>query len=163
MSSGYVDDVIDPRDTRRRIASDLMELANKKVILPTKKHGNIPLWKCQVAVIGITYFITLISSNFHSIIHLVKLFLNPFSSPRHNGSTHVLYTVGSFVKSISWVVIWLSIQNKRIKHFATTKLDNSRTYCKVFCEETLLPSAGINPQTLIFMGCSLTSNPQKLL
>lgn len=43
MPSGYVDDVIDPRDTRRRIASDLMELANKKVILPTKKHGNIPL------------------------------------------------------------------------------------------------------------------------
>ena len=40
---GYVDDVVDPRDTRRRIITALRMLARKSESLPPKKHGNIPL------------------------------------------------------------------------------------------------------------------------
>ncbi|NTW05325.1 MAG: methylmalonyl-CoA carboxyltransferase [Peptococcaceae bacterium] len=40
---GYIDDVIDPRDTRDRIINSLEILRNKKESLPNKKHGNIPL------------------------------------------------------------------------------------------------------------------------
>jgi len=40
---GFVDDVIRPKTTRQRICEDLEILANKKVDLPHKKHGNIPL------------------------------------------------------------------------------------------------------------------------
>lgn len=40
---GYVDDVIDPRDTRSRVIDALEMLANKVDDLPPKKHGNIPL------------------------------------------------------------------------------------------------------------------------
>ena len=40
---GYVDDVIDPRDTRARVIDALEMLANKVDDLPPKKHGNIPL------------------------------------------------------------------------------------------------------------------------
>jgi len=40
---GYVDDVIDPRDTRPRLISALDMLANKRDENPTRKHGNIPL------------------------------------------------------------------------------------------------------------------------
>ncbi len=40
---GYVDDVIDPRQTRARLISGLEMLANKGDRNPTKKHGNIPL------------------------------------------------------------------------------------------------------------------------
>jgi len=40
---GYVDDVIDPRETRARLISGLEMLANKGDRNPTKKHGNIPL------------------------------------------------------------------------------------------------------------------------
>ncbi|MDQ1002154.1 propionyl-CoA carboxylase beta chain [Neobacillus niacini] len=42
-ANGIVDDVIDPRDTRYRIASALEVLKNKKKGLPMKRHGNIPL------------------------------------------------------------------------------------------------------------------------
>jgi len=42
-SYGYVDDVIDPADTRLRIAKALEMLQNKRDSLPAKKHGNIPL------------------------------------------------------------------------------------------------------------------------
>jgi propionyl-CoA carboxylase beta chain len=42
-ANGIVDDVIDPRDTRNRIASALEVLKNKKKTLPMKRHGNIPL------------------------------------------------------------------------------------------------------------------------
>jgi propionyl-CoA carboxylase beta chain len=42
-ANGIVDDVIDPRDTRNRLASGLEMLRNKKKELPKKKHGNIPL------------------------------------------------------------------------------------------------------------------------
>jgi propionyl-CoA carboxylase beta chain len=40
---GYVDDVIDPRDTRARLISALGMLATKRDKNPAKKHGNIPL------------------------------------------------------------------------------------------------------------------------
>ena len=40
---GFVDDVIMPHNTRKRIARSLKVLANKKLENPWKKHGNIPL------------------------------------------------------------------------------------------------------------------------
>lgn len=40
---GYIDDVISPRDTRQRICRSLAMLAEKELINPWKKHGNIPL------------------------------------------------------------------------------------------------------------------------
>jgi propionyl-CoA carboxylase beta chain len=40
---GYVDDVIDPRDTRPRLIDALRILATKRDRNPPKKHGNIPL------------------------------------------------------------------------------------------------------------------------
>jgi propionyl-CoA carboxylase beta chain len=42
-SKGYVDDVIDPRDTRIKIAHALDMLRNKAETLPAKKHSNVPL------------------------------------------------------------------------------------------------------------------------
>jgi propionyl-CoA carboxylase beta chain len=40
---GYVDDVIDPRETRARVISAFDMLQNKRDGNPPKKHGNIPL------------------------------------------------------------------------------------------------------------------------
>ncbi len=40
---GYIDDVIEPRNTRFRIIRALKTLATKKEINPPKKHSNIPL------------------------------------------------------------------------------------------------------------------------
>jgi propionyl-CoA carboxylase beta subunit len=40
---GYLDDVIEPADTRQQLIMALSNLANKKQTLPPKKHGNIPL------------------------------------------------------------------------------------------------------------------------
>jgi acetyl-CoA carboxylase carboxyltransferase component len=40
---GYLDDVIDPRDTRPKLIRALEMLRNKVDSLPSKKHGNIPL------------------------------------------------------------------------------------------------------------------------
>jgi len=40
---GYVDDVIDPRDTRPRLIGALEMLLTKRETLPPRKHGNIPL------------------------------------------------------------------------------------------------------------------------
>jgi propionyl-CoA carboxylase beta chain len=42
-SRGYVDDIIDPRDTRPRLIDALDTLAGKRDTNPKKKHGNIPL------------------------------------------------------------------------------------------------------------------------
>ncbi|MFA6612669.1 MAG: acyl-CoA carboxylase subunit beta [Dehalococcoidales bacterium] len=42
-SRGYIDDVIDPRETRLKIINALEALENKTVTNPVKKHGNIPL------------------------------------------------------------------------------------------------------------------------
>lgn len=40
---GYIDDVIEPRNTRFRIIRALATLATKKAKMPAKKHNNIPL------------------------------------------------------------------------------------------------------------------------
>ncbi len=40
---GFIDDVIEPRDTRPRLINALEMLTNKRDINPAKKHGNIPL------------------------------------------------------------------------------------------------------------------------
>jgi methylmalonyl-CoA decarboxylase subunit alpha len=40
---GYIDDVIEPRNTRFRIIRALQALATKKDTMPPKKHSNIPL------------------------------------------------------------------------------------------------------------------------
>jgi propionyl-CoA carboxylase beta chain len=40
---GYIDDVIMPHSTRRRIARALAMLRDKKVEIPTRKHDNLPL------------------------------------------------------------------------------------------------------------------------
>ena len=40
---GYIDDVIEPRNTRFRIIRALQSLATKRLTNPAKKHSNIPL------------------------------------------------------------------------------------------------------------------------
>lgn len=40
---GYIDDVIEPRNTRFRVIRALRTLATKKDAMPVKKHSNIPL------------------------------------------------------------------------------------------------------------------------
>jgi len=42
-SRGYIDDVIEPRETRKRLIDALESLVGKRQNLPPKKHGNIPL------------------------------------------------------------------------------------------------------------------------
>ena len=42
-SKGYIDDVIEPSETRPRLISALEMLQNKQDTNPPKKHGNIPL------------------------------------------------------------------------------------------------------------------------
>ncbi len=42
-SRGFIDDVIEPRDTRLKIIGALEMLQNKTDSNPPKKHGNIPL------------------------------------------------------------------------------------------------------------------------
>jgi propionyl-CoA carboxylase beta chain len=42
-SRGFIDDVIEPRDTRRRLAKALAMLRGKQLQNPPKKHDNIPL------------------------------------------------------------------------------------------------------------------------
>jgi acetyl-CoA carboxylase carboxyltransferase component len=42
-SRGYIDDVIEPRETRARLINGLEMLHNKRDSNPQKKHGNIPL------------------------------------------------------------------------------------------------------------------------
>ncbi|NOZ83600.1 MAG: acyl-CoA carboxylase subunit beta [Epsilonproteobacteria bacterium] len=42
-SLGYIDEIIDPADTRLKIISSINLLKNKRQTLPPKKHGNIPL------------------------------------------------------------------------------------------------------------------------
>ncbi len=41
--SGYIDEVIDPAVTRKKIISALAALGNKWVKVPARKHGNMPL------------------------------------------------------------------------------------------------------------------------
>ena len=40
---GFIDDVIQPHETRKRICRSLVMLKDKKVENPWRKHGNIPL------------------------------------------------------------------------------------------------------------------------
>jgi propionyl-CoA carboxylase beta chain len=40
---GYLDDVIEPSQTRRRLAATLAILLDKEELRPARKHGNIPL------------------------------------------------------------------------------------------------------------------------
>jgi len=40
---GYIDDIISPNETRKKICDDLELLAKKELENPKKKHGNIPL------------------------------------------------------------------------------------------------------------------------
>ncbi len=42
-SYGYIDDVIEPRNTRFRVIRALESLADKKVAQPQRKHDNLPL------------------------------------------------------------------------------------------------------------------------
>jgi len=42
-SRGYIDDVIQPHETRKRICRSLAMLRDKKLANPWRKHGNIPL------------------------------------------------------------------------------------------------------------------------
>jgi acetyl-CoA carboxylase carboxyltransferase component len=40
---GYIDDVIDPADTRKVLVNALDLLRSKREDLPKRKHGNVPL------------------------------------------------------------------------------------------------------------------------
>ncbi len=40
---GFIDDVIQPHETRKRICRSLAMLRDKKLENPWRKHGNIPL------------------------------------------------------------------------------------------------------------------------
>ena len=42
-SRGYVDDVITPHETRKRVCRSLAMLRDKKLDNPWRKHDNIPL------------------------------------------------------------------------------------------------------------------------
>jgi propionyl-CoA carboxylase beta subunit len=42
-SRGFIDDIVPPRDTRRRICRALQMLRGKTLVNPAKKHDNIPL------------------------------------------------------------------------------------------------------------------------
>lgn len=42
-SRGYIDDVIDPAETRVKIAKVLDMLSSKRESRPAKKHGNLPV------------------------------------------------------------------------------------------------------------------------
>jgi len=42
-SMGYIDDVIEPRNTRFRVIRAFKSLQTKKVVNPLRKHNNIPL------------------------------------------------------------------------------------------------------------------------
>jgi len=40
---GFIDEVIEPKETRRKLLKGFAMLENKEVTLPKRKHGNIPL------------------------------------------------------------------------------------------------------------------------
>ena len=42
-SRGYIDDIIEPHNTRARLINALQVFQNKRDENPPKKHGNIPL------------------------------------------------------------------------------------------------------------------------
>jgi propionyl-CoA carboxylase beta chain len=42
-SKGYIDDVIEPHETRERLITALKSIYRKRGERPKRKHGNIPL------------------------------------------------------------------------------------------------------------------------
>lgn len=40
---GFIDEVIEPRETRRKLIRAFSSLEKKKVLMPNRKHGNIPM------------------------------------------------------------------------------------------------------------------------
>jgi propionyl-CoA carboxylase beta chain len=40
---GYIDEVIDPAETRKKLISAFEALENKHISIPSRKHGNVPL------------------------------------------------------------------------------------------------------------------------
>ena len=40
---GYIDEVIDPAETRKKLITAFEALENKHVSIPSRKHGNVPL------------------------------------------------------------------------------------------------------------------------
>jgi acetyl-CoA carboxylase carboxyltransferase component len=40
---GYIDEVIDPAETRRKVAAAFRLLSSKQERIPERKHGNVPL------------------------------------------------------------------------------------------------------------------------
>jgi propionyl-CoA carboxylase beta chain len=42
-SKGYIDDVIQPQETRQRLISSLLSIYKKREFRPPRKHGNIPV------------------------------------------------------------------------------------------------------------------------
>jgi propionyl-CoA carboxylase beta chain len=42
-AAGYVDDIIEPRETRQKIIASLAALRDKYAPAPPRKHGNIPV------------------------------------------------------------------------------------------------------------------------
>ena len=42
-SRGFIDDIIEPKDTRKRLIASLRTLRGKRVERPARRHGNIPL------------------------------------------------------------------------------------------------------------------------
>ena len=42
-SKGYIDDVIEPQETRKRLISALKSIYRKRADRPKRKHGNIPV------------------------------------------------------------------------------------------------------------------------
>jgi len=40
---GYIDEVIDPADTRKKLITAFESLENKHIEAPSRKHGNMPL------------------------------------------------------------------------------------------------------------------------
>src|SRR5919197_269072 len=42
-SKGYIDDVIEPKETRARLISSLKSIYRKRADMPKRKHGNIPV------------------------------------------------------------------------------------------------------------------------
>ncbi|WP_369294489.1 carboxyl transferase domain-containing protein, partial [Escherichia coli] len=41
--AGYIDDIIEPRETRPKIIASLAALRDKYAPAPPRKHGNIPV------------------------------------------------------------------------------------------------------------------------
>ena len=43
VQRGFIDEVVDPKDTRKKLIRAFEMLENKVVNMPKKKHGDIPL------------------------------------------------------------------------------------------------------------------------